>query len=256
MTGRTKAVRGTLRSLTIRGRCLVAGGITAGFAGFLFHERDLIRVAVLLIVLPLVAVAFAARTRFRLTCTRRLEPARIQAGDKARVVLRIENVSRLPTGLLLIEDTIPYLLGGRPRVVVDRLAPRRPIDVGYHVSGELRGRYTVGPLTVRLMDPFALCELPRAFATTDTLVVTPQVHALPTVTLGGEWGGAGHSTSRAVATHGDDDVATREYRQRSCSTPAPVRTGARDLLPPSSGRSRPLHRSACTSPAEGSRPGW
>ena len=30
--------------------------------------------------------------------------------------------------------------------------------------------------------------------------------------LSGEWGGAGHSTSRSVATHGDDDVATREYR--------------------------------------------
>jgi uncharacterized protein (DUF58 family) len=62
------------------------------------------------------------------------------------------------------------------------------------------------------MDPFGLCELPRAFNSADTLVVTPQVHALPPVPLSGEWGGAGHSTSRAVATYGDDDVATREYR--------------------------------------------
>jgi uncharacterized protein (DUF58 family) len=96
--------------------------------------------------------------------------------------------------------------------VLDRLAPRRPIDVGYHVSGEFRGRYRVGPLTVRLMDPFGLCELPRSFTSTDTLVVTPAVVALPRIALTGEWGGAGHSTSRSVATHGDDDVATREYR--------------------------------------------
>jgi uncharacterized protein (DUF58 family) len=133
-------------------------------------------------------------------------------GDRARVVLRIENISRLATGLLLIEDTIPYLLGGRPRVVVERLAPRRPIDVGYHINGEARGRYKVGPLTVRLLDPFGLCELPRAFTTVDTLVVTPQVEALPETSLRGEWGGAGQSTNRAVSTHGDDDVATREYR--------------------------------------------
>lgn len=172
----------------------------------------MIRVAVLLIAVPLVAIAFAARTRFRLTCARRIEPARVPSGDRSRVVLRIENISRLPTGLLLIEDTIPYLLGGRPRVVLDRLAPRRPIDVGYHVSGELRGRYRVGPLTVRLMDPFGLCELPRSFTSTDTLVVTPRVVDLPPVALSGEWGGAGYSTSRSVATHGDDDVATREYR--------------------------------------------
>jgi uncharacterized protein (DUF58 family) len=205
-------MRGTLRSLTLRGRCVLAAGVTAALAGLILHERDLLRVASLLIAAPLVAVGFAARTRFRLTCVRRLDPARVATGDRARVVLRIENISRLPTGLLLIEDTIPYLLGGRPRVVLDRLAPRRPIDVGYHVSGELRGRYRVGPLTVRLMDPFGLCELPRAFTSTDTLVVTPQVFSLPAVPLSGEWGGAGHSTSRSVATYGDDDVATREYR--------------------------------------------
>jgi uncharacterized protein (DUF58 family) len=205
-------LRGALRPLTMRGRCLLAAGVTTALAGFILHERDLVRVAALLIAAPLLAVGLAARTRFRLTCSRRLDPARVATGDRARVVLRIENVSRLPTGLLLIEDTIPYLLGGRPRVVLDRLAPRRPIDVGYHVSGELRGRYRVGPLTVRLMDPFGLCELPRAFNSADTLVVTPQVVPLPPVPLSGEWGGAGHSTSRAVATYGDDDVATREYR--------------------------------------------
>jgi uncharacterized protein (DUF58 family) len=212
LSSATGAVRGALRSLTLRGRCLLAAGITAALAGFILSERDLLRVAVLLIAMPLLAVAFATRTRFRLTCTRRLEPARVASGDRSRVVLRIENISRLPTGLLLIEDSIPYLLGGRPRVVLDRLAPRRPIDVGYHVSGELRGRYRVGPLTVRLMDPFGLCELPRAFTGTDTLVVTPQVITLPNVRLTGEWGGAGNSTSRSVATSGDDDIATREYR--------------------------------------------
>jgi uncharacterized protein (DUF58 family) len=191
---------------------VLAAGITAALAGLILQERDLLRVSALLIAVPLVAVGFAARTRFRLTCARRVDPARVATGDRSRVVLRIENISRLPTGLLLVEDTIPYLLGGRPRVVIDRLAPRRPVDVGYHISGEMRGQYRVGPLTVRLMDPFGLCELPRAFTSTDTLVVTPQVIPLPAVQLTGEWGGAGHSTSRSVATHGDDDVATREYR--------------------------------------------
>jgi uncharacterized protein (DUF58 family) len=208
----TDPARESLRSLTLRGRCVLAAGVTAILAGAVLHQRDLLRVAILLVSIPLVAVGFAARTRFRLTCTRRVDPARVAAGERSRVVLRIENISRLPTGLLLVEDAIPYLLGGRPRVVLDRLVPRRPIDVGYHLSGDLRGRYTIGPLTVRLMDPFGLCELPRAFTNTDTLVVTPQVVALPAVGLHGEWGGAGRSTSRSVATHGDDDVATREYR--------------------------------------------
>ncbi|HWC35756.1 MAG TPA: DUF58 domain-containing protein [Mycobacteriales bacterium] len=207
------AVRLALRSLTLRGRCTLAAGSTAALAGAVLKESDLLRLGLLLLALPMVAALFVVRTRFRLTCTRRLEPARLEAGSRARAVLRIENVSRLPTGLLLVEDTIPYLLGGRPRVVVERLAPRRPIDVGYHISGEARGRYNVGPLTVRLLDPFGLCELPRAFTAVDTLVVTPHVETLPDTALRGEWGGAGQSTSRAVSTHGDDDIATREYRQ-------------------------------------------
>jgi uncharacterized protein (DUF58 family) len=206
------AIRLALRSLTLRGRCTLAAGVTAALSGLGLKEADLLRLGLLLLALPLLAALFVVRTRFRLTCTRRLEPARLAAGSRARAVLRIENVSRLPTGLLLIEDTIPYLLGGRPRVVVERLAPRRPIDVGYHINGEARGRYKVGPLTVRLLDPFGLCELPRAFNTVDTLVVTPHVETLPDSTLRGEWGGAGQSTNRAVSTHGDDDVATREYR--------------------------------------------
>jgi uncharacterized protein (DUF58 family) len=180
--------------------------------GITLKEADLLRLGILLLALPLLAALFVVRTRFRLTCTRRLDPARLAAGSRARAVLRIENVSRLPTGLLLVEDTIPYLLGGRPRVVVERLAPKRPIDVGYHIHGEARGRYKVGPLTVRLLDPFGLCELPRAFTSVDTLVVTPHVETLPDTHLRGEWGGAGQSTNRAVSTHGDDDVATREYR--------------------------------------------
>lgn len=208
-----KSARLALHSLTLRGRCTLAAGLAATIAGLALREVDLLRLGVLLLVLPLIAVGLVVRTRFRLSCTRRLEPVRVPAGTQARAVLRIENVSRVPTGLLLVEDTIPYLLGGRPRVVIERLAPRRPIEVGYHLSGEARGRYRVGPLTVRLLDPFGMCELPRAFTAVDTLVVTPRVESLPATSLRGEWGGAGQSTSRSVAAHGDDDVATREYRQ-------------------------------------------
>lgn len=202
-----------LRQLTLRGRCLLAAGITAGLIGLSLSERDLVRVAVVLIALPLLGLAVTARTRFRLTSARRLEPARVAAGARSRITLALENVSWLPTGLLLVEDAVPYLLGGRLRAVVNRLPPRRPVDIGYDVRADSRGRYTLGPLTVRLMDPFGLCEITRSFTGTDTLVVTPHVVPLPGVRLAGEWVGAGESTARSVATSGEDDAATREYRQ-------------------------------------------
>jgi uncharacterized protein (DUF58 family) len=201
-----------LRTLTVRGRCVLAAGIGSLLSGLALQERDLLRVAALLISLPLVAAVLAARTRFRLRFSRRLDPARVSAGEKAQVVLRLENISRLPTGLLLIEENVPYLLGGRPRIILDRLRPNRPVEVAYPVSAEIRGRYPIGPLTVRLMDPFGLCELPRSFNAVDTMVVTPAVVPLPAVRLTGEWAGAGLSTARSVASAGEDDTATREYR--------------------------------------------
>ena len=63
-----------------------------------------------------------------------------------------------------MEDALPYALGGRPRFVLDRVEPQGVREVSYPVRAEVRGRYRVGPLSVRLTDPFGLCELTRSFA--------------------------------------------------------------------------------------------
>ena len=201
-----------LSGLTTRGRCLLAAGLALCACSLGLGQRDLLRAGVFLAVLPISAVAVVARTRYRLSCTRRLDPPRVEAGRTATVRLRLDNVSRLPSGVLLMEDALPYTLGGRPRFVLDKVEPRGVRDVTYPVRAETRGRYRVGPLSVRLTDPFGLCELTRAFASTDDLIVTPVISGLPSVRLGGDWSGGGDSTSRSVAASGTDDAATREYR--------------------------------------------
>ena len=205
-------MRAALSGLTTRGRCFLAAGITSAISAFALGERDLLRVGVLLVALPLVAAAVVARTRYLLECERRLVPARVEAGRPSQVLLRITNVSRIPTGVLLVEDTLPYVLGGRPRFVLDRVEPRGAREVSYAVRSDLRGRYNVGPLAVRIADPFGLVELTRAFATVDHLTVTPQISPLPHVRLGGDWTGGGDSRPRSVAAAGEDDVAPRDYR--------------------------------------------
>lgn len=206
-------MRDGLRALTSRGRSFLASGVAAMLMAFLLGENDLFRIGVLVTALPLLAAMVVARTRYRLSCARRLDPARAEVGGEATVTLRLENVTRLPTGLLLIEDTVPYALGVRPRFVLDRVESRGIREIDYRVRSDLRGRYTIGPLSVRITDPFGLVELTRGFTISDTLVVTPQVVALPHVRLSGEWTGGGDSRTRSVAAAGDDDVAPREYRQ-------------------------------------------
>jgi uncharacterized protein (DUF58 family) len=206
-------MREALRGLTTRGRSFLAAGSAAAVSAFILGEKDLLRVAILLAMLPLLAAAYVGRSRYKLACTRSLEPGRAPVGSSARVILRLQNLSRLPTGTLLLEDRLPYALGSRPRVVLERLGAHQASSVAYTVRADVRGRYPVGPLVIRLTDPFGLCELTRSFPSVDRLTVIPQVVPLPAVRLAGEYAGTGDSRARSVAVHGEDDAATREYRR-------------------------------------------
>ncbi|MET8146719.1 DUF58 domain-containing protein [Actinoplanes sp. NPDC049668] len=206
-------MREAMRGMTTRGRSFLAAAAAAGVSALVLGEKDLLRVAVLLAALPLLAAAYVGRSRYKLACTRSLEPGRAPVGSSARVILRLQNMSRLPTGTLLLEDRLPYALGSRPRVVLERLGAHQASSVAYTVRADVRGRYPVGPLVIRLTDPFGLCELTRSFPSVDRLTVIPQVVSLPAIRLAGEYAGTGDSRARSVAVHGEDDAATREYRR-------------------------------------------
>jgi uncharacterized protein (DUF58 family) len=204
--------RTALAGLTTRGRSFVAAGMAAAVCSYVLGQSDLLRVGLLLAVLPLVCVAVLYRTRYRVAGSRRLAPSRVPAMSEARVHLRVDNVSRVPTGLLMLQDRVPYVLGPRPRFVLDRVEPGGHREVSYRVRSDLRGRYPLGPLQLRLTDPFGMCELTRSFSAFDTLTVVPKVEALPAVRLAGESSGYGESRTRALALAGDDDVIPRGYR--------------------------------------------
>ncbi|GGV25950.1 membrane protein [Actinomadura cremea] len=205
-------MRRALAGLTTRGRSFVAAGLTAIACAFALGERDLLRAGVLVLVLPLLCTLAVARTRYRLACARRLAPGRLPVGRESRIDLRLENVSRLPSGLLMVEDRIPYALGGRARFLIDRIEPQGSRELRYRVRSDVRGKYRVGPLTVRLTDPFGMVELVRSFSAADSLTVTPEVVPLRPGRLSGAWTGGGDSLARAVAAAGEDDVAPRDYR--------------------------------------------
>ncbi len=175
-------------------------------------QSDLLRVGLLLAALPLVCAAVLHRTRYRVAASRFALPGRVQAGAEARVHLRMDNVSRMPTGLLMLQDRVPYVLGPRPRFVLDRMEAGARREVSYRVRSDLRGRYPLGPLQLRLSDPFGMCELNRSFSSYDTLTVTPRVEALPPVRLSGESKGYGDGLQRSLALVSEDDVIPRGYR--------------------------------------------
>ncbi|MFI6346936.1 DUF58 domain-containing protein [Streptomyces sp. NPDC050560] len=210
--GRGGGVRTALAGLTTRGRSFLAAGLAAVVCAYVLGQGDLLRVGLLLAVLPLVCAAVLYRTRYRVAGSRQLSPARVPAGSEARVHLRIDNVSRLPTGLLMLQDQVPYVLGPRPRFVLDRVESGGRREVSYRVRSDLRGRYPLGPLQLRLTDPFGMCELTRSFSSYDTLTVIPRVQPLPAVRLSGDTKGYGEGRQRSLALAGEDDVIPRGYR--------------------------------------------
>ena len=201
-----------LRGLTPRGRGVLAAGASAAACGLVLGQRDLLRIAVLLLVLPLLSLALAARGGQRLAVARSTTPARVPAGGSTRVRLDLRNPSRVPTGVLLAQDVLPPALGPAPRFVLDRLGPGRATAVTYSVHPTSRGRHRVGPLGVRVTDPLGLCEVPARVGGSDPLLVLPRLEALPAATVPSGWSGAGEDGERSAAAAGEHGTTPREYR--------------------------------------------
>ena len=208
-------MREGLRALTRRGRLLLVVAVVSLAAAWLFGQRTLLHVGLLLLVLPLLSAFLVGRARYRLACARGLTPARLPVGDTATAVVRLDNLSRLPSGVLMVEDDLPWELGAAPRFVLDRMEAGGSREVTYRLTSPVRGRWTVGPVAVRIVDPFGLCTVSRSFAATDTLVVTPAVHPLGLQPVGGAWTGSGESRSARCACL----TAGLPSPLNACSTP-------------------------------------
>ncbi|MGZ4445080.1 MAG: DUF58 domain-containing protein [Nocardioides sp.] len=206
-------MREALAGLTVRGRAFLAAGVTAVVCAMLLGQPALTRVGVLVLSLPLVTAAVVARSRYRLALVRTVTPQLVAAGQPARVTLALSNEGRTPSGVLLLEDQVPYVLGTRPRFVLEGIGQGWHRHVSYQVRSDVRGRFEIGPMSVRVSDPFGLVELNRAFRTTVPLTVTPRTVALPSIPLGGAWTGSGDNRPRAFATGSAEDVTVREYRR-------------------------------------------
>ena len=205
-------MRSLLAGITTRGRAFLAAGIAVGALGLGLGQRELVSLGGLLVFLPLLSALAAGRARYRVQCQRQIAPTRVPAGQAATVTIQLDNVTRLPTGLLLAEDTIPYSLGTRPRFVLDRIEAGGSRRITYRLQSDRRGKFAIGPLNVRVADAFGLVRLGRLVALPGTLVVTPPITTLPWTAFGGTWLKADGSRASTAAAAGEDDVVPRAYR--------------------------------------------
>ncbi|EID55870.1 DUF58 domain-containing protein [Saccharomonospora xinjiangensis] len=203
----------SLSGLTTRGRCLLAAGIAAGVCAVVLNERDLLRVAVFVLALPLCVVLLVSASRMTISASRSLPTERIPVGGHGEVRLDIWRTGRMPAGEVLLEDGLPYTLGARPRFVVERLPHQRPVPLRYTLQPTLRGVHRIGPLRATITDPFGLCEFERDLVAHSRLIVVPRVTTLWGLPRGAGLGSGDDSSIRLHAGQGETDVVVRQYRR-------------------------------------------
>jgi uncharacterized protein (DUF58 family) len=202
-----------LSGLTTRGRCLLAAGIAAAVCSWVLNERDLLRVAVFVIALPLLVVLFLSVSRVRIGASRTLLPMRVAAGDQATVRLELWRTGVLPAGEILLEDGVAYALGTRPRFIVERLPHDHRVPLNYPLRPTLRGVQQIGPLRAKVTDPFGICEFERELIGHSRLIVVPRTERLTGMLSGDGVGSGDDGTIRRGSGQGDPDAIVRQYRQ-------------------------------------------
>ena len=143
--------------------------------------------------------------------------------------LTLANEGRTPNGVLLLEDQVPYVLGTRPRFVLDGIGHGWRRHATYQVRSDVRGRFEIGPMSVRVSDPFGLVELGRTFRST-------------------------------VAADRHARAPCRCRRSRSAAPgPAPATTGrarSRSAAPRTSPCASTAAATTCAASTGAARPGW
>jgi uncharacterized protein (DUF58 family) len=218
--------------LTTRGRAFMSAGITLCLCGIGLGFSDLTRIGVLLVSLPLLSSLLMRRHDLRFSLDRSARPGRVQVDEPSIVTLTIENAGPTTSPLIMAEEQLDYVLGDRPRFVIARLRRGDRQEVHYSVRSHMRGRHRLGPLGVRLRDPFGLSTRVAAISGSSEVLVLPKVVPLGSGRPPGSGIGAEGAIPHMVALHGEDDVSVRAYRDgddlRRIHWPATARTG--DLM--------------------------
>ena len=220
------------RSLTTRGAAFAGSGVVLVAAGILLGQHDVTRVGILLLALTAIALVLVRRHGLHLDVVRTASPSRVAIDERAVVTVRIRNVEPTPSPVVMAEESIDYALGDRPRFVLPSLRSGDVQEVQYTVRSHTRGVHRIGPLGVRVRDPFGLTLRTAAVSGDAEVVVLPKVVLLPHGRSLGSGIGSEGSIPHMVALHGEDDQTVREYRDgddlRRIHWPATARTG--DLM--------------------------
>ncbi len=200
------------RRLTPRGRIVLVFGLLVVLFGILFTSRDLIWLGAFACVVAIGALLMVSSPVKGLRHERRLAVTSVPVGTEFGVAIDLTSSGGGLPRLLHFEDVVPPSMGIRPRFALSGGVPSKGYRVGYRLEGVQRGRFRIGPLLVRSLDPFGLARNDMAFVTTTEIAVTPRIFELGGLRAGSS-GLSAEARTASAGLVGQDDVLVREYRR-------------------------------------------
>ncbi|MGG5174028.1 DUF58 domain-containing protein [Pseudarthrobacter sp. J1763] len=198
---------------TSRGWGLLAAGGVALLAAGVMGRRDLLYVAVLLLVMPLISLASVRWAKPNFAIQRDFRPGMADTNTTATITL---SVSRLVPGgaRVVMKEQLPRNFGQSPSFSYPSRSARgaRTSGYEYRLRSAQRGQFLIGPVSAEFADPFGLSMHRLDLDAGELLTVTPAAVELPSLNLNGARGNEGLAPTQARANPSDDDVMTREYR--------------------------------------------
>jgi uncharacterized protein (DUF58 family) len=195
-----------------RGWGLLGAGAVSLLAAQVMGRRDLLALAILLIVLPLVSLAGTRVLKPRFQVYREFNPSAVETSATTTVRLAVARTGT-GSGQAVMEEQLPARFGESPAF---RFPARSAVGgtsrYEYRLRSRQRGQFLIGPVTAEFSDPFGLSLHRHAIDDGDILTVTPAAVELPATGLAGARGNDGVTATRIRANPSDDDVMTREYR--------------------------------------------
>lgn len=202
--------------LTVRGWGIFVTGVLSLAAAWMLGRRELMAIALFLIVVPLLAAFMLRFGASVLKVSRTFSPYIATTGSSVRVRLSISHQGRSP-GQLLLSDTLPKDFGPGPHFTYpsphEVIAEERATSLyEYRLRLASRGIYAIGPVNAEVSDVFGLATRPSSVDRPSALVAMPQRETLDPGPMPGERGAHGEARSNRRLTPDSFDVMTREYR--------------------------------------------
>ena len=206
--------------LTARGWGFLAVAALLIVSAYSLHRPELLFIGCFVAALPALSLFLIRLQRPNLEIRRTFAPLVLTAGHPAVVRLQVNNLAQRPFPASTWTDAVSWLptrgatgpLGPLRSGLFRHREPLSSARLTYEVTPPRRGRFEIGPFTITMIDTFGLASGTQLAHHAQTVIVIPEVQALPEsgLTIAEAEGSARLVQHRAVG--GDHDVTTRAYR--------------------------------------------